>query len=305
LVYKKIMMMNRVLIAYTKTTALLALLGGILVGIGYIIGSATNIGGLTLAFWFFILALILNLFIYFFSDKLVLASTGARIVSEKEAPRLHRIVEKLAMKANIPKPKVAIVNSPQPNAFATGRGPGNAVVAATTGLLTLMNEDEVEAVMGHEIGHVVNRDILIATIAAAVATAITYLAYFALLLVFRGRNGANVALGIAIFMLAPITASLIQLAISRTREYLADYTSAVLTGKPQALISALRKIENAILRGYELNAPQITASLWISNPFRKEISGETIAEWFSTHPPVSKRIEKLKEIAREMGIYIA
>jgi len=297
--------MSYVIKAYLKTTLLFTILTAILVGIGFLIGELAYKGvGLVFAFYFLIFAMILNLIIYFISDKLVLLSTGAKIVSEAEAPRLHRIVENLARKVNIKKPKVAIVNTPQPNAFATGRGPGNAVVAATTGLLTLMNDDEVEAVMAHEIGHVINRDVLVATIAASIATAITWLAYIVLLLAFRGRNGYNVALALATFIFAPLTASLIQLAISRTREYLADYTSAKITGKPQALISALRKIENAILRGAKIDAPEVTASLWISNPFRKGISGDSIAEWFSTHPLTSKRIERLKQIAREMGIYI-
>ncbi len=284
---------------YLKTVSLLALLGAILVGIGYLIG------GISIAFYFLILALLLNLVFYFISDKIVLASTGARIVSESEAPRLHRIVENLSMKVGIKKPKVAIVNSPQPNAFATGRGPGSSVVAATTGLLTLMNDEEIEAVMAHEIGHIVNRDVLIATISAAIASAITWLAYFLLLVVLaRGRNGVEMALALSTYILAPLTASLIQLAISRSREYLADYTSAKLTGKPQNLISALQKIERYIMSGSRLDAPQTTASLWIANPFRKGISGEDVVEWFSTHPPTKKRIERLKEIAKEMGIYI-
>lgn len=283
---------------YLKTFLLMALLGAILVGIGYLIG------GITIAFFFLIMALILNLIFYLWSDSIVLATTGARIVSEAEAPRLHRIVEQVAMKAGIKKPKVAIVDSPQPNAFATGRGPSRAAVAATTGLLTLMNDEEIEAVIGHEIGHVINRDVLVATIAAAMASAITWLAYIALLFVVRGRNGAEAALAMATFIFAPLTASLIQLAISRSREYLADYTGAKLTGKPQALISALEKIENRIMQGAKLDAPQTTASLWISNPFRKGITGEDIAEWFSTHPSTRKRIERLKQIAKDMGIYI-
>ncbi|MDT7891690.1 MAG: M48 family metalloprotease [Thermoproteota archaeon] len=284
---------------YVKTVLLMALLGAILIGIGYLIG------GIAVAFAFLIMSLILNIIFYFISDKLVLYSAGARIVSEAEAPRLHRIVERVAAKAGIKKPKVAIVNAPQPNAFATGRGPGHAVVAATTGLLTIMNDDELEAVFGHEIGHVVNRDVLVATIAAAIASAITWLAYFLFLVVLaRGRNGGEVALALATYILAPFTASLIQLAISRAREYLADYTSAKLTGKPQDLISALTKIENYIMSGARLDAPQTTASLWIANPFRKGITAEDVIEWFSTHPSTKKRIERLKQIAKEMGIYI-
>jgi len=284
---------------YVKTVLLMALLGAILIGIGYLIG------GIAVAFAFLIMSLILNIIFYFISDKLVLYSAGARIVSEAEAPRLHRIVERVAAKAGIKKPKVAIVNAPQPNAFATGRGPGHAVVAATTGLLTIMNDDELEAVFGHEIGHVVNRDVLVATIAAAIASAITWLAYFLFLVVLaRGRNGGEVALALATYILAPLTASLIQLAISRAREYLADYTSAKLTGKPQDLISALTKIENYIMSGARLDAPQTTASLWIANPFRKGITAEDVIEWFSTHPSTKKRIERLKQIAKEMGIYI-
>jgi len=284
---------------YLKTAFLMAVLGAILVGIGYLIG------GVMFAFFFLIIALIINLIFYFFSDSLVLMSTGARIVSEAEAPRLHRIVERVASKAGIKKPKVAIVNAPQPNAFATGRGPGHAVVAVTTGLLTIMNDDELEAVIGHEIGHIINRDVLVATIAAAIASAITWLAYAVFwILLARGRNGGEIALAFATFIFAPLTASLIQLAISRSREYLADYTGAKLTGKPQSLIAALTKIENYIMSGVKLDAPQTTASLWISNPFRKGITAEDVIEWFSTHPSTKRRIERLKEIAKEMGIYI-
>jgi Zn-dependent protease with chaperone function len=285
--------------AYAKTISLLTILTLILVGIGY------AIGGISIAIYFLFLGLILNLIMYFVSDKIVLASSGARIVNDKEAPRLHKIVGDLSNKIGIPKPKVAIVNAPQPNAFATGRGPSHAVVAATTGLLAMMNDDEIEAVMAHELGHVINRDVLVSTIAAGIATAITYIAYFALFFLIGGRNNNNGAvLGLAAVILAPFTASLIQLAISRTREYLADYTSAKITMNPQALISALTKIENMIRRGAKLDASQTTASLWIANPFKHDLSSNRIAELFSTHPSTENRIKRLKEIAREMGIYI-
>jgi len=287
--------------AYLKLTVLFALLGGILVALGFLIG------GVSLAFWFLLFALGFNFLMYFISDKIVLASTGAKIVSEEEAPRLHAIVSKLAYQAGIPKPKVALVKSPQPNAFATGRNKEHAVVAVTTGLLNIMNDDEIEAVLAHEVGHVIHRDMLVSTVAASIATAISYIgnliAWMAILggLGGRGRDDSArsiAALGAAI--LAPLAATFVQLAISRSREYYADEASAVLTRRPQSLIRALTKIEQMIYRGAPLNAPPSTASLWISNPFK----GSSLLELFSTHPSTENRIRRLEEIARKMGYYI-
>jgi len=272
------------------------MLGGIFVALGFIIG------GLYTASLFLVMALGINFLMYFISDKLVLASTGAHVVDENEAPRLHAIVSKLAAQAEIPKPKVAIVKSPQPNAFATGRSKDHAVVAATTGLLNIMSDNEVEAVLAHEIGHVVHRDMLVATVAASIATAVAYIGniimWFMIMGGGRGREDSsrNVAtLGAVI--LAPLAATFVQLAISRNREYYADEASAVLTKKPLSLVNALSKIEQMIHRGAPLNTSPSTASLWIANPFR----GSGMLRLFSTHPSTENRIRRLEEISRKMG----
>ncbi|MGQ9781587.1 MAG: zinc metalloprotease HtpX [Nitrososphaeria archaeon] len=284
--------------AYLKLTLLFAILGGIFVALGFVIG------GLEVATWFLFFALGLNFIMYFISDKLVLMTTGAKVVSEEEAPRLHAIVSRLASQVGIPKPKVAIVKSPQPNAFATGRNKNNAVVAATTGLLNMMNDDEVEAVLAHEVGHVVHRDMLVSTVAASIAMAISYIGQIIMLMVLFGGGGRDrdnagrniAALGAAI--LAPLAATFVQLAISRSREYYADEASAVLTRRPRSLIRALSKIEEMIYRGAPLNTSPSTASLWIANPFR----GNGLLELFSTHPSTQNRIRRLEEIAYKMGV---
>lgn len=282
---------------YFKLTLLFSMLGGIFVAVGF------AIGGLDLAFWFLLFAVGLNFVMYFVSDKMVMMSTGAKLVSESEAPRLHAVVEKLAAEAHIPKPKVAIVQSPQPNAFATGRGKDHAVVAATTGLLNVMNDDELEAVLAHEIGHVVHKDMLVATVAASIATAVSYIGNIIMWGFMLGglsggnkkNNSMNVsALGAAI--VAPLAATFIQLAISRNREYYADEASAVLTKRPSTLITALSKIDSMIRRGAPLKTSPSTASLWIANPFR----GSGMLQLFSTHPSTEKRIRRLEEISHKL-----
>ncbi|MBO3763180.1 MAG: M48 family metalloprotease [Thermoproteota archaeon] len=284
---------------YIKLTVLLAFLSGILVGLGFLIG------GVDLAWSFLLISLILNFIMYFFSDKIVLATTGARIVSEQEAPRLHNIVEKVSNEAGIPKPKVGVINSPVPNAFATGRGPGNATVVATTGLLNMMHDDEIEAVIGHEIGHVVHRDTLIMTIVVAISTAISYIANMVFYSLFffgfggygggRDRDGSELAL-FAAALVAPIAATLIQLAISRSREYYADEASALITRKPLSLASALEKIESFVRGGYKMKVPPSTSALFIVNPFK----GINVAELFSTHPSTENRIKRLRKLAEEL-----
>jgi len=282
---------------YLKLTILLAFLSGILVGLGFLIG------GMELAWYFLAFSLLLNFIMYYFSDKIVLMSTGARLVSEEEAPRLHRIVEKVSREAGIPKPKVGIISSSVPNAFATGRGPGSATVVATTGLLNMLNDDEIEAVIGHEIGHVVHRDTLIMTIATAIATAISYIAnmifYSFFWFGYGGRDrdrGSDLAL-FAAALVAPIAATLIQLAISRSREYYADEASALITRKPLSLASALEKIEMFVRSGRKMNVPPTTSSLFIVNPFRNL----NIAELFSTHPSTENRIRRLRKLAEEIS----
>ena len=283
---------------YFRLTLLYATLGAILVATGFLLG------GIGTAFVFLIIAFAFNFLMYFISDRLVIASTGARVVSESEAPRLHAIVSRMATQVGIPKPKVAIVDSPQPNAFATGRNKENALVAATTGLLNMMSDDEVVAVMAHEVGHVVHRDMLVSTIAASMATAVSYLSnivMFALLFGGAGRgrndNGGRQAALLASAIIAPLAATFVQLAVSRSREYYADEASARLTGKPQNLIRALSKIEDFVRRGVPLKVNPSTASLWIANPFR----GRSLVELFSTHPTTEKRIRRLERVEEEMG----
>ncbi|RLF22640.1 MAG: protease [Thermoprotei archaeon] len=246
----------------------------------------------------------LNLLVYYYSDQIVLAMTRAKLVDESEAPLLHRIVERVAMRAGIPKPRVAIVPTDVPNAFATGRSPEKAVVAVTRGAIRLLSEDELEAVIGHEISHVKHRDVLVATMAAVIASAIGWLAYTARWgAIFsygdREERGSTLVLLLA-SILVPIFAAMIQMAISRAREYKADEGSAYITRKPHALISALQRIENYVRRKPETRMNPSTSCLWIVNPFR----GSSLEELFSTHPPTWKRIERLRRIAREMGLSI-
>ena len=287
-----------------KATLLLAILTSILILTGYAVGSyfGNPVGAIEISL---IMAGLFNLITYFYSDRIVLAMTGAKLVSPEENPGLHRIVERVANQANIPKPKVAVVDSTAPNAFATGRGPGKSVVAVTRGLLTLLNEDEVEAVIGHEIAHIKNRDVLISTIAATIAGAISYLAYIGRLGLYLGagedrrRSESAIALLLAA-ILAPIAALIVQFAISRGREYLADETGAKITRKPLDLASALIKISEAKRVGLTVKVNPAISHLWIINPLKRG----TLEELFSTHPPVEKRVERLKKIAREMGMYV-
>jgi len=287
-----------------KVTLLLAILTSILILTGYAVGSyfGNPVGAIEISL---IMAGLFNLITYFYSDRIVLAMTGAKLVSTEENPGLHRIVERVANQANIPKPKVAVVDSTAPNAFATGRGPGKSVVAVTRGLLTLLNEDEVEAVIGHEIAHIKNRDVLISTIAATIAGAISYLAYIGRLGLYLGagedrrRSESAIALLLAA-ILAPIAALIVQFAISRGREYLADETGAKITRKPLDLASALIKISEAKRVGLTVKVNPAISHLWIINPLKRG----TLEELFSTHPPVEKRVERLKKIAREMGMYV-
>ncbi len=288
-----------------KVAVLLGILTSLLLLVGYAIGLyiGNPIGAIEAAL---MMAFLFNFIAYFYSDRLVLAMTGARIVSPRESPRIHRIVERVANRAGIPKPRVAIIDSTAPNAFATGRGPGKSVVAVTKGLLNLLDEEEIEAVIGHEVAHIKNRDVLIATIAATIAGAISYLAYIGRWSLYFGgfserrRSGESAAAALLAAILAPIAALIIQAAISRTREYLADEVGARITRKPLELASALKKITEARNVGLTMNVNPATSHLWIINPLRPG----ALSELFSTHPPVEKRIERLKKIARELGYYI-
>lgn len=235
----------------------------------------------------------LNFASYFFSDKIVLKMNRARIVDRSAAPVLYEVVESLARRAGLPMPKVAIIASPQPNAFATGRNPEHAVVAATEGILKILDRDELEAVMAHELAHVKHRDILIASVAATLAGAIMFVSRFGLFFGGgdRDRGPAGGILAIAIIILAPIAAFLIQAAISRSREYAADAGGAGISGKPRALASALQKLE-AGAQQLPMAVNPAAEHLYIVKPFR----GGGITKLFSTHPPTAERVERLLEL---------
>ncbi|NHV45363.1 MAG: zinc metalloprotease HtpX [Candidatus Verstraetearchaeota archaeon] len=280
-----------------RLTLMMVFLTLIFVALGYAIGLVFGAPE-TIALFALILAAIFNLISYFYSDKIVLLMSHAKIVSEREYPDLHNIVSKVAMMAGLPKPKVAIVNTKVPNAFATGRNPKNSVVAVTKGLLEILNESELEGVISHEIAHIKHRDVLISSVVATIAGAISYLAFIGRYSIFfgdeRNRNASLIAFLLSI--LAPFAALLIQMAISRGREYEADREGAMICKKPLSLASALEKIERYARSGMMMNINPSTSPLWIVNPFR----GDTLLELFSTHPPTWKRIEKLKAMA--MGI---
>ncbi len=242
-------------------------------------------------------AAVMNFVSYFFSDKIALAMYRAQPVSREDLPRVYNIVERLAQKVGLPMPKVYMIPNDSPNAFATGRNPNHASVAVTQGILGLLNDEELEGVLAHELGHVRNRDILISSVAATIAGAITFLAHIARWgMIFGGyggdrddRRGGGGLAGLLMIFLAPLAASLIQLAVSRSREYSADETGAHWTGNPYALASALAKID-AYSRRMPLVATPSTAHLFIIAPF---LGGMSFGSLFSTHPPTAKRIERL------------
>jgi heat shock protein HtpX len=250
--------------------------------------------GATMAFCF---AAAMNFFSYFFSDKLAIMSSGAKPVSREELPRVYQIVERLCAKTGLPMPKIYVIPTGSPNAFATGRNPNHASVAVTAGILDLLNDDELEGVLAHELGHVRNRDILISSIAATFAGAVTILARMAGWAAMfggggrdRDRDGGGGFLGaIAMMILAPLAAMLIQMAVSRSREYQADATGAHFTGNPGALASALRKMESFAIR-VPMQASPSTAHMYIIPPMLRGISFGSL---FSTHPPTAERIARL------------
>jgi heat shock protein HtpX len=256
------------------------------------------LGGQTGMVYAFIFACVMNLGSYWFSDKIILATYGAKPVTEGDHPKLIRAVRSLAQKANIPEPRVYIIESDVPNAFATGRSPQHAAVAATTGILNILDDEELEGVLGHELTHVLHRDILISTIAATLAGAIMMLAnmarWGALFGGFSSRDGESRNSGlelIVLAILAPLAATLIQLAVSRSREYDADQGGATLTGDPMSLANALRKISVGNAEAdVPLTTSPATAHMFICNP----LSGRGIAALFSTHPPTAERIKRLE-----------
>jgi len=268
-----------------KTTLLLSTLTGLFVAIGWLIGGAST----ALLFLFFGAAI--NFFAYWFSDKIALKMARAQPVSEQEAPRLYQMVRDLTTRAGLPMPDLYVIPQDQPNAFATGRNPEHAAVAVTQGILKLLSEDELRGVLAHELGHVRNRDILLQSVVSTIAGAITYIAY--MLLWFGGDDESPLGLigSLALVLLAPLSATIIQLAISRQREYSADATGAEICGNPESLASALLRLEEGA-KAIPMQVNQASEPLYIVKPF----SGGGFAAMFSTHPPIEERVRRLRQM---------
>jgi len=280
-----------------KTWILIAALGGLFVLIGGAIGGR---GGAVTAL---AIALVFNFSMYWFSDKIAIASTRSRPVTEGEYPELYRIVRELTQSSNMPMPVIYVSEMLQPNAFATGRSPQHAAVSVTRGILQILDQRELRGVLAHELSHVANRDVLISSIAAAIGMSITFLARFAFF--FGGSDERNNPLGpfavLVAWILAPIAAAIIQLAVSRSREYQADESGALLSHDPEALASALRKLEAASKQvPVPATVSPAQAHMFIVNPFRGRNAGQALAGLFSTHPPTEARIARLEEIRARM-----
>jgi heat shock protein HtpX len=266
-----------------KSTLLLGALTGLLLAVGQALGGR---GGMTVAL---IGAAVMNFTAYFFSDRIVLRAYRAQPVTPEQAPGLHAIVQRLALKAGIPMPRLYVLPDGALNAFATGRSPSHAAVAVTEGLLRALDDDELEGVLAHELSHVLNRDTLISTVAATLAGAISWLAHPFLFMGRRDDRAGNPLAGLLVMILAPLAALLIRLAVSRSREYEADATGARVVGHPQGLARALRKLQAASERRPLLGADPATSHLFIVNP----LSGASLGALFSTHPPLEERIARL------------
>jgi heat shock protein HtpX len=281
---------------FFRTMLLLAALTALFMAIGYAIGRGP---GMTIAF---VIAAATNLFAYWNSDKMVLAQQGAEAVDEASAPELYAIVRQLAANANLPMPRVYIIHTEQPNAFATGRNPDNAAVAASSGLLRMLSKEEISGVLAHELAHVRNRDTLTMTVAATLAGAISMIANFGLLFGGGrrdGEGGGGIVTTLLAVIVAPIAAAIVQMALSRSREYAADHDGAEICRHPLWLASALQKIDRTVQEVPNEHAEQhpASASLYIVNP----LTGRGMDNLFSTHPNTANRVAALVEQAREMG----
>jgi heat shock protein HtpX len=277
--------------ATLRTTILLASLSGLLVVIGALIGGPSTAG------LFLGIALLMNLGSYFFSDKLALKMSRAEPIEESEAPRLYQIVRELTTRAHLPMPRLYMIPQDQPNAFATGRNPKHAAVAVTRGITKLLSEDELRGVLAHELAHVQHRDILIQSVASAIGAAITYLAY--MMMWFGGDEDSGplgLVASLALVLLAPLAASIIQLSISRQREYAADAGGAQLCGNPESLASALLRLEQGA-EAIPMQVNQAAEPLYIVKPFK----GGGIASLFSTHPPIEERVKRLRQMRPSLG----
>jgi len=272
-----------------RTTILLATLTGLLVGIGYLIGGP----GTALTFLF--IGLALNLVMFWFSDKIALRMSRAQPLSEEEAPRLYQMVRELSHSAGVPMPRLYMIPASQPNAFATGRSPKHSAVAVTQGITQLLSESELRGVIAHELAHIRNRDVLIQTVAAAIGGAITWLGYA---LLFMGDDESPLGLigALAMVLLAPIAATIIQLAISRQREYAADATGADICGNPESLASALLRLEESA-KEIPMQVNSAAEPLYIVKPF----AGKGMAALFSTHPPIEERVRRLRQMRPTLG----
>lgn len=280
-----------------KTVILLGFMTALLIVICSYVGALFHFGRLGIIIGL-VLAIVMNITSYFYSDKIALSSYGAKIVTKEEAPNLHRIVEELANSAGILKPRIAVIQSEDPNAFATGRNQNHAVVAVTTGILNLLDEDELRGVISHEMGHIKNKDILISSVAAIVAgmiVAIASMGRFAVLFTDEDNGLGGVIAALLMMILGPLAATIIQLAISRSREFKADATGAEICGNPMALASALRKLEFGVTQHPMENAKDTDAHMFIINPFGN--ASNKLKNLFSTHPETSERIRRLEEMA--------
>jgi len=282
-----------------RTIMLFGMLCLLFVCIGWVLGGYFFDNWIAGMMIFLILALVMNAIAYFFSGKIVLWSYKAKIVSEAEAPRVHNIVKKICMKSDMPMPRIAVVPTQNPNAFATGRNKKNAVVAVTEGILTLLNDDELEGVLAHEMAHVKNRDILVMSAAATIAGAIAFAARMVWfnMLFGRGKGGGHPVLLLVVMVTAPIAAMLIQLAISRNREYKADKEGAMMIQRPLALARALEKLEEGNKRRPLQSGNPASSNMFIVNPFR----GGGFVTIFMTHPPIKARVKKLHDLAEQTG----